>query len=69
MTNDLLHALEAKIDLLLKQCQRLNEENQAYRARETDWNSKQQSLIEKNDVARTRVEAMITRLKKLESEP
>jgi len=68
MTDDLLHALEAKIDLLLHQCQRLSEENQALKAREAEWSIEQQRLTEKNEMARTRVDAMISRLKNLESE-
>lgn len=68
MSDELINTLEAKLDELLRQCKRLQQENTELKQRESDWQRERVRLIEKNDLARTRVEAMITRLKSLESE-
>ncbi|MDO3388570.1 TIGR02449 family protein [Gilvimarinus sp. SDUM040013] len=68
MSDELINTLEAKLDELLRQCKRLQQENTELKLRESDWQRERVRLIEKNDLARTRVEAMITRLKSLESE-
>lgn len=63
-----LQKLEAKIDQLLERCAHLVSENKGFKQREAEWQRERTRLIEKNDLARTRVEAMIGRLKSLESE-
>jgi len=68
MSNDLLLSLETKLDRLLMVCQRIQQENADLKARESDWHRERQRLIEKNELARTRVEAMITHLKSLDVE-
>lgn len=68
MSEDLLESLEAKMDRLIQVCERLQHENEELRAKSQDWQRERVRLIEKNDLARSRVEAMIIRLKSLESE-
>lgn len=68
MTRATLSALEAKLDRLVQLCEQLNQENQKLRDKESGWLRERTRLIEKNELARTRVEAMITRLKSLETE-
>jgi len=68
MADQHLHALEAKLDELLAHCARLQHDNAALKARENDWQRERIRLIEKNELARSRVEAMITRLKTLTTE-
>ncbi|MEC8427751.1 MAG: TIGR02449 family protein [Pseudomonadota bacterium] len=68
MTDQLLETLEGKLEQLLTLCDRLQEENQSYKQQETEWHQERARLIEKNELARNRVEAMITRLKALESD-
>jgi len=68
MSDDLLLSLESKLDKLLLICTRLQQENTELKARESEWNKERQRLIEKNDLARARVEAMITHLKDLDAE-
>ena len=58
--------LESQVDKLLKVCAQLKTENSLLRNRQTALVAERARLIEKNDVARARVEAMITRLKSLE---
>ncbi|WP_317932460.1 TIGR02449 family protein [Halioxenophilus sp. WMMB6] len=62
-----LQAIEQKIEALLQEHQKLTQENNALRNAEQRWQLERTRLIEKNELARTRVEAMITRLKSLES--
>ncbi|MBU2885786.1 TIGR02449 family protein [Gilvimarinus agarilyticus] len=68
MSDERINTLDAKLDELLRQSARLHKENIELKQRESDWQRERVRLIEKNDLARTRVEAMITRLKSLESE-
>lgn len=68
MTENLLTALEAKLDQLVSLCTRLQKENQQLREKESNWLHERARLTEKNELARTRVEAMITHLKNLEQE-
>jgi len=60
--------LEGQVEKLLKVCVQLKTENNLLRGRQVTLVAERARLIEKNDVARSRVEAMITRLKSLEGE-
>ncbi|KUJ83674.1 TIGR02449 family protein [Microbulbifer flavimaris] len=62
---DKLQALESTVESLITRCQQLSEDNRALRQQEADWQRERQRLIKNNEVARTRVEAMINRLKGL----
>jgi cell division protein ZapB len=68
MSDDLLLALETKLDKLILLCNRLQQENAELKARESDWQRERVRLIEKNELARSRVEAMITHLRNLDAE-
>jgi cell division protein ZapB len=65
MSEYTLQRLSQKLDQLLLQHQQLQKENQSLRQLEQEWQHERACLIEKNDVARTRVEAMISDLKSL----
>ena len=60
--------LEAKIDELIELCSVLTRENRALRAQQQNWTTERAKLIEKNELAKSRVESMITRLKALEQD-
>lgn len=62
-----LKDLESKLDQLISQCQQLGSENQALKQGQDAWAIERTRLTEKNEQARSRVEAMIDRLKSLES--
>jgi len=62
-----LHKLEGRVEELIHQCSELGEENRSLRAQQEKLVTERAALIEKTELARTRVEAMITRLKALES--
>jgi len=68
MSDDNLLSLETKLDRLILLCSRLQQENAELHARESAWQRERERLIEKNELARTRVEAMITHLKGLDAE-
>lgn len=66
MARNDLRQLEDKIDRLISVCEQLQAENQSLREREATLLKERSQLVEKNETARSRVEAMITRLKNLE---
>ena len=68
MAGDDWKALEAKIDELIDLCSVLTRENRALRAQQQNWTTERAKLIEKNELAKSRVESMITRLKALEQD-
>ncbi|MDQ3056289.1 MAG: TIGR02449 family protein [Pseudomonadota bacterium] len=61
-----LRAFAERIDLLAAHAQRLSEENRSLRAQQEQLVGERSQLLAKNEQARSRVEAMITRLKSLE---
>ena len=58
--------LERQVDELVGMIQQLKEENRALRARQDSLATERATLLQKNEQVRTRVEAMIGRLKTLE---
>ena len=58
--------LENRIDELITVCEQLKTENTALRARESSLVEEKQQLIKKADLARTRVEGILTRLRAME---
>ena len=67
MSSD-LDALEKKIESLIGYCEHLTRENKALRNQQGSWTTERAKLIEKNELAKNRVEGMITRLKSLEQD-
>lgn len=64
-----LQLLEQRVEELVSISARLREENQVLQAREVRLLEERAELLKKNDMARAKVEAIITRLKSLEQEP
>jgi cell division protein ZapB len=60
--------LERKVTELIELCAILSRENRALRAQQQNWTTERAKLIEKNELAKSRVESMITRLKALEQD-
>jgi len=58
--------LEARIDELVRSMNDLAEENRALRDQQGNLMAERAALIEKSELARSRVEAMIARLKAME---
>ena len=63
-----LTQLEQQVDELLVLTQVLSKENRALRAQQKNWSTERAKLIEKNELAKSRVESMISRLKALEKD-
>lgn len=66
MDNENLKKLESRIDDLIDTCRQLRKDNHSVRAQHGQLSEEHTRLIEKTQVARTRIEAMIGRLKALE---
>jgi len=69
-SNDTLAAVQqlaARIDKLLDLTRRLAEENRSLRQGQEQLVNERAQLLNKNELARSRVEAMIHRLKSLEN--
>ncbi len=60
--------LEEKVEELIDLCSVLSKENRALRKQQKNWTTERAKLIEKNELAKSRVESMITRLKTLEQD-
>lgn len=61
-----LQRLEQQVERLVQRCARLQEENRVLRQSQDNLNAERASLLEKNETARSRIEAMISRLKAME---
>ncbi len=66
MADNSLKDLEHKIDELIALCKELNRENRALKADNAGWRDERRDLIDKNELARSKVEAMIDRLRTME---
>ena len=64
-----LERLEKRLDELLVTCRRLQDENVSLKQRQDSLVEERARLIHVNEQVRSRVEAMITRLKAMESSP
>jgi len=61
-----LGSLEARVDTLISAMRELSEENRALRDQQANLMTERAALIEKSELARSRVESMIARLKAME---
>ena len=61
-----VQVLADKLDQLLERYSKLELENQALKSRQEDWVRERVQLLHKNDLAKTKLEAMIGRLRALE---
>ena len=66
MAGDDLSKLEFRIDELIHIVERLKEENRSLQQKQETLVSERAALVQKNELVRTRVEAMITRLRSME---
>ena len=66
VTEQELRKLEVRLEELVRSIERLKEENRSLRHQQDSMVTERAHLIEKNELARNRVEAMINRLKAME---
>ncbi|HYW02488.1 MAG TPA: TIGR02449 family protein [Gammaproteobacteria bacterium] len=69
MTESELERLERRVGELLALCQQLREENRSLQDRQEQLATERAQLIQRNELVRARVEAMISRLKSMEQIP
>ena len=62
-----LTSLEGKVDTLVKIIERLTKENRSLRAQQDNLTIERAGLLEKHDQVRNQVDAIVTRLKSLET--
>ena len=65
LTQD-LNVLEAKVDELVELCESLANENRALRERNRAWAAEKSNLVERNELARSKIGALIDRLKAMD---
>jgi cell division protein ZapB len=63
-----IQQLEAKIDDLIRLCDELERKHTNLEQDRENWLQERTRLLEKNELAKTKVEAMIMRLRALEQE-
>lgn len=61
-----VQALADKLDKLIEHCQKLERDNAGLRQLQDDWSRERSQLMQKNDLAKNKIEAMIGRLRALE---
>ena len=66
MSEYTIEELYNKVDQLIRHCEKLSTDKDELQLREQQLLQEREKLIEKNELARTRVEAMIGHLKKLQ---
>ena len=66
MSDTSFNTLEDKVDELIQLCHDMKNENQILRDDKHTWENERNSLVEKNQLARTRLEKVLQRLKTLE---
>jgi len=64
--NEQIAVLEKRVEDLLRLCEQLREENRVLRESQESLNAERAALVEKNEKAQSRIEAMIARLKAME---
>ncbi len=60
--------LEQRVDEFIELCDEYKRHNKSLRTRETQLTEERANLMKKNDIARSKVESMISRLKALEQD-
>ena len=68
MEHNDLQALMSRLESLIGRVEQLKRQNGLLLAQEKTWREERASLIEKNEIARRKVESMISRLKALEQD-
>ena len=63
-----IEQLESQVDDLLRFCKQLQDENRSLREKQKVLVNERATLIEKNERARLKIDAMLTRLRSMEHE-
>ena len=68
MEKDDLQQLEKQVDDLLRVSRRTREENMLLKSQQSAWVTERAKLVERTELARSRIDKMVERLKELDDE-
>lgn len=68
MEKDDLQQLEQQVDDLLRVSRRTREENMLLKSQQSAWVTERARLVERTELARSRIDKMVERLKELDDE-
>ncbi len=68
MAEQIFEHLEQQIERLISRCQTLQQENAQLLKRDAEWKAERAQLLQTRDNTRSKVEAMISRLKAMEQQ-
>ena len=66
MSEDSFENLNEKVDSLIDICTDMKRENQALKAGESSWQSERKQLMDKKNVAKSKLESILVRIKSLD---
>ena len=64
---EIIEILETRVDDLIKKCDQLNIENQSLKENNQDLSEIQQSILKKNNLAKSKAETILERLRSIEN--
>ena len=67
MSDENFNTLSAKVDDLIDLCAEMKRENQMLKADQSSWHSERQQLLEKNQLAKTKLQSVLDRLKAMDN--
>ena len=63
---EIIETLEIRVDALIQKCNQLNTENQSLKENNQELTNSQQLVLEKNNLAKTKAETILERLRSIE---
>ena len=63
---EVVETLEIRVDELIQKCNQLNTENQSLKENNQELTNSQQLVLEKNNLAKTKAETILERLRNIE---
>ena len=64
---DVIEILETRVDDLIQKCDQLNIENQSLKENNQELSETQQSILKKNNLAKSKAETILERLRSIEN--
>ena len=64
---DIIEILETRVDDLIQRCDQLNIENQSLKENNQELSETQQSILKKNNLAKSKAETILERLRSIEN--
>ena len=63
---EIIETLEIRVDTLIQKCNQLNTENQSLKENNQELTNSKQLVLEKNNLAKTKAETILERLRSIE---